>query len=206
MHDVDATNLASNAYIHTNLLNRIDVVIWNFPCIRVDEGRDGQTNALQENQELLRKFFINISAYLKTNDGNSNDGCTSEVHVTHKTIEPFCWWGIVDIAKANGFIVKGLIIFDRYNYPGYINRKVLDKKSFPLHDAITYVFSPIISSSSSSSGSTTSGSLYNSDRLVLYNSEYCQSIITQAIEVYRKKPALKDKNGDATVKKKRRMK
>lgn len=28
----------------------------------------------------------------------------------------------------------------RYNYPGYINRKVLDKKSFPSNDAQTYIF------------------------------------------------------------------
>jgi hypothetical protein len=37
-------------------------------------------------------------------------------------------------------IYKGSIVFDRYLYPGYVNRKVLDKKSFPLHDARIFIF------------------------------------------------------------------
>lgn len=32
------------------------------------------------------------------------------------------------------------IIFDKCNYPGYTNRKVLDKKSFPCNDARTFIF------------------------------------------------------------------
>jgi len=33
------------------------------------------------------------------------------------------------------------MLFDRCLFPGYINRKALDNKSFPLHDAQTFVFS-----------------------------------------------------------------
>ncbi len=65
---------------------------------------------------------------------------SSQVHVTHKTIEPFCWWNILDLAEKNELKYIGSIIFDRCNYPGYTNRKVLHKKSFPCNDALTYVF------------------------------------------------------------------
>jgi hypothetical protein len=34
----------------------------------------------------------------------------------------------------------GRVVFDRYTFPGYVPRKALDKKSFPSHDACTYVF------------------------------------------------------------------
>ena len=34
----------------------------------------------------------------------------------------------------------GRVVFDRYIFPGYVPRKALDKKSFPSHDACTYVF------------------------------------------------------------------
>jgi hypothetical protein len=34
----------------------------------------------------------------------------------------------------------GRIAFDRYLFPPYIPRKALDKKSFPSHDACTYIF------------------------------------------------------------------
>ena len=131
LHDVDATNLQNNKIISTTYLHYFDVVIWNFPCVRVEHGQDGQISELEANISLLSNFFANIKEYLK--DGG-------EVHITHKTIEPFCWWDICGIASKYNFTLQGTVIFDRYNYPGYINRKVLDKKSFPFNDAVTYIF------------------------------------------------------------------
>ena len=131
LHEVDATNLHNNKIISTTYLHYFDVVIWNFPCVRVERGQDGQISELEANISLLSNFFANIKEYLK--DGG-------EVHITHKTIEPFCWWDICGIASQYNFALQGTVIFDRYNYPGYINRKVLDKKSFPFNDAVTYIF------------------------------------------------------------------
>jgi 25S rRNA (uracil2634-N3)-methyltransferase len=150
LHDVDATNLQNNEIISTRYRRFFDVVIWNFPCVRVERGQDGQISELDANILLLSNFFANIKEYLK--DGG-------EVHITHKTIEPFCWWDICGIASKHDLTLHGTVIFDRYNYPGYINRKVLDKKSFPFNDAVTYIF-----------GVGSSAATLTNSNLILYSS------------------------------------
>jgi hypothetical protein len=75
---------------------------------------------------------VNVHQYLRPDSG--------QLHVTHKTIEPFSWWEITQLAEECGLFLYCSIVFDRCLYPGYVNRKVLDKKSFPLHDARTFVF------------------------------------------------------------------
>lgn len=137
-HEIDATNLSATLNrANANFGKKFDIVIWNFPCIRADRGgADGQVDELQTNIDLIRHFFMNVNDILRIR----KDDKIGEVHITHKTIEPFRWWDIVGIANACGWKHVGSIVFDRCLYPGYVNRKVLDKKSFPLHDALTYVF------------------------------------------------------------------
>jgi hypothetical protein len=94
-------------------------------------GADGQAQELAENKSLLRGFFVDVQQVLLPH---------GEVHVTHKTVEPFSWWRIIELALECGLQYEGGVVFDRYVYPGYVNRKVLDKKSFPCNDARTYVF------------------------------------------------------------------
>jgi hypothetical protein len=79
----------------------------------------------------LRQFFTNAHSYLSP---------TGQLHIAHKTIEPFSWWGITDLARECGFRQCCSVVFDRCLYPGYVNRKVLDKKSFPSSDARVFVF------------------------------------------------------------------
>lgn len=86
-------------------MKRHDIVIWNFPCISLPAGADGQAKELLANQELLAKFFQNVRACLSKQKG--------EVHISHKTIEPFSWWGIKEIAANNGFEFAYAIAFDR---------------------------------------------------------------------------------------------
>ncbi|CAM9264164.1 unnamed protein product, partial [Ectocarpus fasciculatus] len=130
-HEVDATNLAPSLP-HKKYTNHFDFIAWNFPCIRMPRGADGQVEELETNKQLLRYFFENCAYLLKNGKGDSEVG---EIHLTHKTIEPFSWWGIEDIAKECGFKCVAKVVFDKYLFPGYVNKKVLDNKSFPLHDA-----------------------------------------------------------------------
>jgi hypothetical protein len=59
---------------------------------------------------------------------------------------PFNQWKVEEIAvescQANEPIVvySGRVVFDRFLLPPYIPRKALHHKSFPAHDACTYVF------------------------------------------------------------------
>ena len=125
-HGVDATQLACS---HQISKQAYDIVIWNFPCLGAAEGADGQANEIEANQNLLRTFFANVTEYLDPQG-------RQEVHITHKTIEPFSWWDIVSIGVKSGWDHCGSFLFDRCLYPGYINRKALDKKSFPCVDAL----------------------------------------------------------------------
>jgi 25S rRNA (uracil2634-N3)-methyltransferase len=131
-HEVDATDLNSTlpkTFTDQPLMDKqFHFILWNFPCIRVEKGADGQVSELEQNRILIRRFFANAQAFLVPTVG--------EVHLAHKTIEPFSWWGITDIAIEERFYCERTIVFDRCNYPGYINRKVLDKKSFPCNDAL----------------------------------------------------------------------
>jgi 25S rRNA (uracil2634-N3)-methyltransferase len=86
-------------------MKRYDVVIWNFPCISLPAGADGQARELLANQQLLAKFFQNVRRCLTKGSG--------EVHISHKTIEPFSWWGIKQIAAENGFEFAYAIAFDK---------------------------------------------------------------------------------------------
>jgi 25S rRNA (uracil2634-N3)-methyltransferase len=127
LHDVDSTSLETVPFLSLEHRQSFDIIVWNFPCKRAEFGADAQVDDIEENKELLRGFFRSSSAFLRSD--------RSEVHVTHKTFEPFCWWNILEIAQECGFSCEGTMVFDRYLYPGYVNRKALDKKSFPFNDA-----------------------------------------------------------------------
>lgn len=105
LHQVDASNLSQCSELENCLF---DVIVWNFPCVGVPTamGADGQVTHLEENIDMLRRFFSNISPYIDI-EGKG------EVHLTHKTVEPFSWWNITEIAETCGFDWLGSVVFDR---------------------------------------------------------------------------------------------
>ena len=123
--EVDATCLAAS--LSEKVKGRFDVVIWNFPCVRAESGADGQVDQLTENQSLIRQFLLTSKPLLRDE--------RSCIFVAHKTIEPFCWWGIDSIGMECGYSLAAKVQFDICCYPHYTNRKALDKKSFPSNDA-----------------------------------------------------------------------
>jgi 25S rRNA (uracil2634-N3)-methyltransferase len=106
------------------------VVVWNFPCTAVAAGQDGQNGAMEANKALVRTFCARVKS--------------QELHVTHKTKPPFDQWGLVDVVtnavSDDPWVYRGRIVLDRALWPPYVPRKALDRKSFPCHDACTYVF------------------------------------------------------------------
>ena len=73
LHDVDATNISETISIEREYF---DAIIWNFPCVRADNGADGQLSEIEINRKLLRDFFLNVHHYLKPG--------SSQLHITHK--------------------------------------------------------------------------------------------------------------------------
>ena len=106
---------------------------WNFPCVSLPRGQDGQATELAANRALLRAFFASVAR-------GGRGGGGAEVHVTHKTIEPFSWWDVPALAAEAGFALARRVVFDKCLYAGYTNRKALDRKGFACNDAETLVF------------------------------------------------------------------
>ncbi|CAI5745457.1 unnamed protein product [Peronospora destructor] len=127
-HEMDATNAEQ-----MKALGQFDRVIWNFPCVRAPRGKDGQNEEMEMNKKLLHDFFAHVDQMLTP---------IGEVHITHKTKAPFGHWGIENIAKTNKLRHKQSVVFDRCLYPGYTNKKVLSKGSFPIWDSQTFIFVP----------------------------------------------------------------
>ena len=132
MNGIDATKLHEVSALQGEKFDRI---IWNFPCIGqgLSAGADGQSSEMEANKSLIKDFFRSASQLLSTE---------GEVHIAHKTIEPFCWWQMpkLGLESGGGLDLSCSLVFDRALFPGYVNRKALHKKSFPCHDAEIYVF------------------------------------------------------------------
>jgi|UniRef100_K3XBJ3 25S rRNA (uracil2634-N3)-methyltransferase len=127
-HEIDATNKEQ-----MQALGKFDRVIWNFPCVRAPRGEDGQNQEMEINKKLLADFFALVGESLTP---------TGEIHVTHKTKPPYGQWGIEAIAENSKLRYVRAVVFDRCMYPGYSNKKVLSKGSFPIWDSQTFVFVP----------------------------------------------------------------
>ena len=88
-------------------------------------------------KELLRAFFK--SAIEMVGEG--------EVHVTHRDDYPYNTWEVEKLAEEAGFGLKERVGFEKWEYPGYHNKRGGDincNKTFPLKDsAFTFKFSLI---------------------------------------------------------------
>ena len=139
-YQVDATRLADNDANAIGGLKNFDRVVWNFPCTAIGKGQDGQNDAMEENKGLVRAFVSNASKILRNN---------GEMHMCHKTKPPFNQWDIQEVVRSSVinevkrqlvFKFTGRVVLDRATLPPYTPRKALDRKSFPCHDACTFIF------------------------------------------------------------------
>jgi Domain of unknown function (DUF2431) len=115
-----------------------DRIVWNFPCSAVGRGQDGQNQEMEHNKELIRKFVQSAVPLLSEH---------GQIHMNHKTKPPFNQWKIQDVVmtepcpgRSRLLRYLGRVVLDRCLFPPYTPRKALDRKSFPCHDACTYVF------------------------------------------------------------------
>lgn len=135
-YDIDATSSTHLGSLCNSLKDRgyngkFTHIIWNFPCVGAPEGKDGQNDAMEANKSLIRSFFQAATHVIAS---------FGQIHLTHKTKPPFSQWNILKIAEEQGWSHHASIVFDRCLYPGYTNKKVLADASFPITDAVTFVF------------------------------------------------------------------
>jgi 25S rRNA (uracil2634-N3)-methyltransferase len=140
---VDATRLKETLpeTIKGSNTFQFDRIVWNFPCSAVEKGQDGQNEEMENNKTLVKDFVANSRHLLKAQ---------GQIHLNHKTKPPFNQWNIEEVAVeslqddnnkdgANVYYL-GRVVLDRFLYPPYVPRKALHHKSFPAHDACTYIF------------------------------------------------------------------
>ena len=63
-----------------------------------------------------------------------------EIHVTHKCKGAFFSWNMKSLSEGSSFNFDNAVVFDKDLYPGYENKKVNTKGSFPIFDSKTYIF------------------------------------------------------------------
>ncbi|CAJ1927872.1 unnamed protein product [Cylindrotheca closterium] len=131
--NVDATRLAQTLPIVAE--SKFDRICWNFPCTAIAYGQDGQNDAMDKNKDLVRQFVKDAKDLLSD---------CGEIHICHKSKPPYNQWGLEHVAlewlPLNSFIFAGKVVLDRFLFPPYRPLKALDRKSFPCHDACTYIF------------------------------------------------------------------
>lgn len=127
LHEIDATKL--NEYSCFKDI-KFDRVIFNFPCIPGEgTSQDAQLNEIETNKLLLKSFFR-----------ASEQLSIREIHITHKCKGAFMSWNIPSLSSESKFEFQHAHVFDKELYPGYENKKVNQKGSFPAFDAKTYIF------------------------------------------------------------------
>ena len=105
MNGIDATKLHEVSALKGEKFDRI---VWNFPCIGqgLSAGADGQSSEMEANKAMVKAFFCSAAQIL------SLDG---EIHIAHKTIEPFCWWQMPLLGRESraGLDLACSLVFDR---------------------------------------------------------------------------------------------
>ncbi|KAF8104333.1 hypothetical protein N665_0174s0019 [Sinapis alba] len=117
IHGVTAHSMSSD-----NHLVRYNRIVFKFFSFR-------------QHQVLVRGFFESARKMLKDEDG--------DIHLTHKTANPFIEREIETLAKEKGLCLIMLTVFDQLAYPGYSNKKGTGTgcdSNFPIRNAVTFMF------------------------------------------------------------------
>ncbi|XP_047178757.1 uncharacterized protein LOC124845661 [Vigna umbellata] len=130
LHGVDATKMK----LHPDLkMRRFDRVIFNFPHAGF-HGREDSSSLIKMHKALVHGFFNNASCMLRAN---------GEIHISHKTTEPFSYWDIENLAAQCFLTLIERADFKIEDYPGYNNKRgdaYRCDEPFPLGKCCTYKF------------------------------------------------------------------
>ncbi|CAI0389001.1 unnamed protein product, partial [Linum tenue] len=112
LHSVDATQLNATAELCGRKFDRI---IFNFPHAGFHRGRGEASQwVIVQHKQLVSSFLKCASGMLRPN---------GQVHVTHKTAQPFCCWNIVELAHRSSLVLVEQVDFRVGDYPGYSNKR-----------------------------------------------------------------------------------
>ncbi|PKA50506.1 Uncharacterized protein AXF42_Ash013721 [Apostasia shenzhenica] len=130
LHEIDATTMK----LHVGLkMWKFDRIVFNFPHAGF-QGKEDDLRLINLHRKLLFGFFKNASRMLRP---------YGEVHVTHKTGVPFCYWNLEELASKSSLSLTERADFNIKDYPSYNNKRGDGAKSdqpFPLGKCSTFKF------------------------------------------------------------------
>ncbi|KAK7300017.1 hypothetical protein RJT34_10848 [Clitoria ternatea] len=110
LHEMDAHFLHRHPLLQNKVFDRI---VYNFPHAGFfyPEADHWQ---IRLHQNLVLGFMQSARKIV------SQDG---EIHVTHKTCNPYCKWDVVKLAEEAELLLVEEVAFKRWDYPGYVNKR-----------------------------------------------------------------------------------
>ncbi|KAK9269625.1 hypothetical protein L1049_001402 [Liquidambar formosana] len=130
VHEVDAHTMSQHPLLSNKLFDRI---VSNFPHAGFIH-REHDTLQIRHHQKVVKGFLRNARCMLAAN---------GEAHVTHKTAYPFSEGEIKKIAKEVGLRLVKEVCFNKWDYPGYDNKRGDGDRSnetFPVGECSTFKF------------------------------------------------------------------
>jgi len=91
-------------------------------------------SVFRSHRRLVKGFFNSASDMMEEN---------GEVHVTHKTTDPYSKWEIEKLAEEAGLFLVEKVKFRKSDYPGYENKRGSGSRadeSFPPGNCCTFKF------------------------------------------------------------------
>ncbi|XP_059444817.1 uncharacterized protein At4g26485-like isoform X2 [Corylus avellana] len=131
LYHVDAHSMYRHPRLRSKLFDRI---VFNFPHAGFI-GSESEKRQIELHRTLVRGFLSNANHMLTEN---------GEVHITHKTTHPFSKWEIVELAEEIGLRLVEKVPFERWFYPGYMNKRGSGAKinrTFRVGECSTFKFS-----------------------------------------------------------------
>ncbi|CAN0922849.1 Heavy metal-associated isoprenylated plant protein 41, partial [Linum grandiflorum] len=129
-HEVDATRMR---LFRDLSMRKFDRIVFNFPHAGF-HGPEESPSMIREHSKLVQGFFRNAAGMLRPN---------GEVHVSHKTTKPYCYWNLEELALGCSLALRESVKFNKKDYPWYNNKRGDGKKSdqpFNLGECKTFKF------------------------------------------------------------------
>ncbi|XP_044473267.1 uncharacterized protein At4g26485-like [Mangifera indica] len=132
LHGVDACTMSHHPLLFGKSFDRI---VFNFPHAGF-LFQEHDCTQIEMHKALVRGFLGSARNILKEK---------GEVHVTHKTANPFDRWEIEKLAEEVGLSLVEKAWFDKWDYPGYQNKRGSGFKCNESFPVVSFRFSRFLS-------------------------------------------------------------
>ncbi|KAG6756636.1 hypothetical protein POTOM_040071 [Populus tomentosa] len=143
MHGVDAHTMSKHPLLNQKLFDR---VVYNFPATALKRS-ESNTRQIESKARLENVLIFNcVITYISLRKhqrlvegflGSAYDmlEVNVEIHVTHKTTEPYRKWDIDRLAQDSGLCLVEKVRFKKADYPGFNNKRGSEPRADPAFSA-----------------------------------------------------------------------